>query len=545
MNNTRDNAARTRECHAGACKQAEPRMKECHAGVCRGRIVPLLWAMGRSLSEQSDLTPALDCLLDYMRRDMGVTRAMVSLHHRESGHICIHRSLGLTEEEASRGIYFPGEGITGQVVEQAASIVVPRISDEPAILNRTGSLSRPEDLESAFVCVPILRGRKVLGSISAVRAYDNPELLHKHVEALEVVASLLAQAVELYLVENVDKVRWEERQRELLGELRARRRPAAFVGASKAMREVFALLYKVAPTRTTVLLLGESGVGKEMLATAIHTNGPHPEGPMIRFNCAALPESVLESELFGHEKGSFTGATHLRRGRFEDANGGTIFLDEVGELPLGVQAKLLRVLQERAFERVGGNKTVAVDIRIVAATNKDLAAMTARGEFRQDLYFRLNVFPLLVPPLRDRGSDIVTLAEHFTTRYARETGKTIKRISTPALTMLNGYHWPGNVRELENVIHRAVILTEDDAIHGYNLPLSLQTPVLAGQDSRGVLEAKLEAVEYEMLVEALSLYHGNTSEAARGLGLSRRTMGLRMKKYHLDYREFRRAEHRC
>jgi len=203
------------------------------------------------------------------------------------------------------------------------------------------------------------------------------------------------------------------------------------------------------------------------------------------------------------------------------------------------------VLQERAFERVGGNKTVTVTIRIVAATNKDLAAMVTRGEFREDLYFRLNVFPLMVPPLRDRGSDIVTLAEHFTTRYAREIGKDITRITTPALSMLMGYHWPGNVRELENVIHRAVILTEDDAIHGYDLPLSLQTLVLAGQDSRGVLEAKLDAVEYEMLVEALRLYHGNTTEAARGLGLSRRAMGIRMKKYQLDYREFRRADHQA
>ena len=200
------------------------------------------------------------------------------------------------------------------------------------------------------------------------------------------------------------------------------------------------------------------------------------------------------------------------------------------------------MLQERAFERVGGNKTVSVNIRIVAATNKDLASMAASGEFRQDLYFRLNVFPLLVPPLRDRGSDIVTLAEHFAARFAKENGKTINRITTPAINMLMGYHWPGNVRELENVMHRAVILTEDDAIHGYNLPLSLQTPVLSGQGRQDGLVARLEAMEYEMLVEALRLHRGNSTEAARELGLTRRTMGLRMKKYRLDYREFRRED---
>ena len=531
-----------KECHAGACKHSDPRVKECHAGVCRGKIVPLLYEMGKALSEHNDLSLALDTLLDYMRRDMGVTRAMVNLHHRQSGHIFIHKSMGLTEEEQARGIYFPGEGITGQVVEEARPIVVRRIGQEPAILNRTGSLSRPEDCDNAFVCVPILRGKKVLGSISAVRFYDSDELLDKHVNALVVVSYMLAQAVELYLVETVDKVLWEERHQELLGALQARFKPSAFIGSSKVMMEVFALLHKVAKTRTTVLLLGESGVGKEMIANAIHADGQRPDGPMVKFNCAALPESILESELFGHEKGSFTGATQLRKGRFEEADGGTIFLDEVGELSLGVQAKLLRVLQERAFERVGGNKTVTVDIRIIAATNKNLAEMAARGEFRQDLYFRLNVFPLQVPPLRDRGSDIVTLAEHFAARYAKENTKTIKRITTPAINMLMHYHWPGNVRELENVIHRAVILTEDDAIHGYNLPLSLQTPVFSGADSLDGLEARLAAVEYEMLVEALRLQQGNTTEAARELGLTRRTMGLRMKKYRLDYREFRRAD---
>lgn len=523
-------------------KHSDPHVKECHAGICRGKIVPLLFEMGRAISELNDLSLALDTLLEYMRKDMVVERAMINLHHRETGRTVIHKSLGLTEEEEARGVYFPGEGITGQVVELAKPIIVPRIGDEPAFLNRTESLSHPEDGECAFVCVPIMRGRKVLGSISAVRRYDNEELLAKHVDALVVVSYMLAQAVELYLVENVDKVLWEQRHRALLGELRERFKPSNIIGSSKVMMEVFVLLHKVAQTRTTVLLLGESGVGKEMIANAIHYDGPNPNGPMVKFNCAALPESILESELFGHEKGSFTGATQLRKGRFEEADGGTIFLDEVGELSLGVQAKLLRVLQERAFERVGGNKTITVNIRIVAATNKDLAGMVAMGRFREDLYFRLNVFPLLVPPLRDRGSDIITLAEHFVDRFAKENNKTIQRIATPALNMLMHYHWPGNVRELENVIHRAVILTEDDAIHAYNLPLSLQLPVFSGADIQNGLEAKLAAIEYEMLVGALRLHQGNTTDAAKELGLTRRTMGLRMKKYNLTYKEFRRGE---
>ncbi|AHF89186.1 Fis family transcriptional regulator [Opitutaceae bacterium TAV5] len=530
------------ECHEGVCRHNDPRVKECHAGVCRGKFVPLLFEIGRAVSKKNDLSRALDTLLDYMGRNMGIRRAMINLHHRESGQIFIHKSMGLTEAEQARGVYFPGEGITGQVVELAKPLVVPRIGSEPAFLNRTGMLSAEEERDSAFICIPILRGKKVLGSISAIRRYEHEELLHKHVDALVVVSDMLAQAVELYLIENVDKVRWEQRQRALIGELKERYKPSNIIGSSRAMMEVFALLHKVAQTRTTVLLLGESGVGKELIANAIHYDGASSEGPMIRFNCAALPESILESELFGHEKGAFTGAEHTRKGRFEEADGGTIFLDEVGELSLAVQAKLLRVLQERSFERVGGNRTVTVNIRVVAATNKDLAEMVARGTFRQDLYFRLNVFPLMIPPLRDRGSDIITLAEHFVARFARANGKTINRITTPVINMLMNYHWPGNVRELENVIERAVILTEDDAIHGYHLPLSLQAPVFSRADIPNGLEARLAAIEYEMLTEALRLHHGNTSEAARELGLTRRTMGLRMAKYKLSYRAFRRGE---
>jgi len=482
MSDNTDKDTIIRECHAGALKHGDPRVKECHAAVCRGRIVPLLSIMGRAMSEDNDLSLALETLLDYMKHDMSIERAMVNLYHRDTGRIFIHKSMGLTEEEQVRGVYFLGEGITGQVVESAKPIVLPHIGNDPVFLNRTGSISQSEDRKNAFICVPILRGKKVLGSISAVRYYENEDLLNKHVDALMVVSYMLAQGVELYLVEKVDKVIWEQRHRDLMSELRARFKPSNVIGSSKAMMEVFALLNKVAQTRTTVLLLGESGVGKEMIANAIHYESPSANGPMVKFNCAALPESLLESELFGHEKGAFTGATQQRKGRFEEADGGTIFLDEVGELSMGAQAKLLRVLQERTFERVGGGKAVTVNIRIVAATNKDLSGMVNDGTFRQDLFFRLNVFPLMVPPLRDRGSDIVTIAEHFVSRYAKENNKKISRITTPALNMLMNYHWPGNVRELENVIHRAVILTEDDAIHWYNLPL--QSPVFSGPDTQ-------------------------------------------------------------
>jgi len=350
---------------------------------------------------------------------------------------------------------------------------------------------------------------------------------------------MIAPAVELYLMENFEKVHLEKEIRRLNDALKQKFKPVNIIGSSKTMLEVYELIRKITNTKTTVLILGESGVGKELVAGAIHFNSKLAEGPFVKFNCAALPESIIESELFGHEKGSFTGAATQRVGRFEDADGGTIFLDEVGELSMSMQAKLLRVLQEKTFERVGGNQTIKVDIRIITATNRDLVDMVAKGTFREDLFYRLNVFPITIPPLRDRGSDIITLADHFVSRFAKEAGKEIKRISTPALNMLMSYNWPGNVRELENVIERAVILTEDEVIHGCNLPPSLQTSVLTESDYKGSLEAKLASVEYEMLVEALKTHHGNMTEAARELGLTRRIMGLRLGKFNLDYKTFR------
>jgi Nif-specific regulatory protein len=341
-------------CPGGVRRSEDPSVKHCRPGSCRGRIIPLLLEMCRSTATVNGLSAALDAVLGYMRRDMGVDRAMINLRDRETGCTFIHRSLGLTPEEEARGVYFPGEGITGQVDTLARSIIVPKIGDEPAFLNRTGSVILAEDRSRAFLCVPILRGRKVLGSISAIRPFDDQAAMRKRAEALAVIAGMLAQAVELHQFEHVDKVQWEQRHQELMGAIRARFKPANVIGSSARMMEVFALAHKVARTRTTVLLLGESGVGKELIASAIHYEGPDPAGPLVKVNCAALPESLIESELFGHEKGAFTGADQLRRGRFEEADGGTLFLDEVGELSAGAQAKLLRVLQQKTFERVGG-----------------------------------------------------------------------------------------------------------------------------------------------------------------------------------------------
>ncbi len=513
----------------------------CFTGECRINVLPTLYKISQVIAASEDLEQSLGIILAVMQRRLKTTRGAVTLYDRDSETIFIHRSFGLSDQEKSRGIYAPGEGITGEVVESGHPIVVPHLKEDPRFLNRTQAHREGNGLNASFFCVPIIHAKKVLGAISGERVYLNRHLLKQDVELIATLGSMIAPAVELYLLENFEKVRLENENRRLHNALKKRYKPSNIIGNSKPMQEIYQLIEKVSSTKATVLILGESGVGKELAASAIHFNSPTSDGPFIVFNCAALPENIIESELFGHEKGSFTGAIGMRKGRFELADGGTIFLDEVGELGLPMQAKLLRVLQQKTFERVGGSKPVRVDLRIIAATNRNLPDMIEKGLFREDLYYRLNVFPITIPPLRDRASDVILLADHFASRSAEEIGKEVKRISTPALNMLMSYHWPGNVRELENVIERSVILSDDSVIHGYNLPPSLQTSAETGTSFGCGLEAKVQAVEYEMIVEALKNHDGNMTGAAKELGLTRRVLGLRMERHGINYKNYRRG----
>ncbi|SEJ26758.1 Nif-specific regulatory protein [Azotobacter beijerinckii] len=495
---------------------------EWDMGECRTELLPLLGELGRIATEGGDLAGILQVLVELMQRHLKVTRGLVSLRDPESGRIFIQQGCGLTEEEQASGSLARGEGIVAQVVGSGRAVVVP---------GEAGGQS--------FLCVPIRRDRKVLGAIVAERHYANRQMLELDAEILAILAATTAQAVELHLQEHVRKAALEDENRRLRSALQNRFKPSNIIGNSRPLQEVYALIEKVTRSRTTVLILGENGVGKELVASAIHYNSSNADGPFVKFNCAALPESVIESELFGHERGAFTGAANQRRGRFEAADGGTIFLDEVGELSLAMQAKLLRVLQEKSFERVGGNLTHQVDLRILAATNRDLRAMVEQGRFREDLYYRLNVFPITVPPLRERGADIATLAEHFVARFSSEMGIDVERIATPALSMLMCYHWPGNVRELENVIERAVILSEGGTIDERHLPPSLQIPAASESTAGGILDVRLGQAEYDLIVEALRLHKGNMTEAATHLGLTRRILGLRMARHTLNYKDFR------
>lgn len=499
----------------------------------------LLFDISNMLDRSVDLREVVGPILETVSRSMGMLRGTLTLFDRETGDISIEVAHGLSVGQKARGRYRYGEGITGKVVETRKPIVVPNIFDEPLFLNKTGARKRSRREVISFICVPIILGNEVIGTLSVDRFFDPARSYKEDVRLLSIIASLITQAVRLRRSMQEERRRLVEENTRLQEELMDRFSPSNIIGNSKAMQTVYRLVSQVSRSGATVLIRGESGTGKELVANAIHYNSSRAAQHFIRVNCAALPESMIESELFGHERGAFTGAVAQRKGRFELANGGTIFLDEIGDLSLPVQIKLLRFLQEREFERVGGNATIRTDVRIITATHVDLEERIAAGEFRQDLYYRLNVFPIYMPPLRERKTDIPLLADFFVETFSRANHRNISRISTPAIDMLMSYHWPGNVRELENCIERAVLLSNDQVIHSHNLPPTLQTAEASGTRFAGSLQDTLDRVEREFILDALKSARGNMSEAARALGVTERVMGLRVRRFGINPRRFR------
>ena len=351
---------------------------------------------------------------------------------------------------------------------------------------------------------------------------------------------MIAQAVNVNRLVDAERRRLLEENVHLREELRERYDFSNLIGNSGPMRGVYEQVTQVASTNTTVMLRGESGTGKELIAHAIHYNSPRKNSPFIKVNCAALPEPLIESELFGYEKGAFTGAQSQKKGRFELAEGGTLFLDEIGDLNASTAVKLLRVLQEKEFDRLGGTKTIKADVRLIVATNKDLEKAIAGGTFREDLYYRLNVFlRIFVPPLRERKSDVLLLADHFLEKYSSQHGKNIKRISTPAIDMLMSYHWPGNVRELENTVERAVLVCDSNAIHGHHLPPTLQTAEASGTVMNVSFKEAIEAYEKDLIQDTLKTTRGNRSKAANLLKTTDRVISYKIKKLNIDCGRFR------
>ena len=478
-------------------------------------------------------------VLDTLDNELGMKRGTLTLLSPDRKEIMIEVAHGFPEERSRKVRYRIGEGITGKVIQTGKPIVVPKVSKEPTFLNRLGR-SASDDGEISFICMPISIGKEIIGTISVDRPYAEGHSLEEDTRILRIVASMIANDVRTRREEAAARQALEDENVRLRSELEDRFRPENIIGNSNAMRAVYTQIHQVAASDTTVLIRGESGTGKELVAHAIHYARPRAKGPFIRVNCAALNENLLESELFGHEKGAFTGAIQSRKGRVEEADGGTLFLDEIGDFSPMIQVKLLRVLQERQFERVGSNKTLETNARILCATNRDLEKAVQEGTFRQDLYYRINVFPIFLPPLRDRKDDILLLADHFVEKHARRMKKSVRRISTPAINMMVAYHWPGNVRELENCIERAVLLSTDGVIHGHHLPPTLQTSDASDTIGTGSFKERVQLFERDILVDALKRCNGNLAATAADLSSTPRIIGYKVKELGIDYTRYRR-----
>ena len=478
-----------------------------------------------------DTEQLLETVLELIHNH-GFAWAALKVADPRTGEIRIHNSSGLSDDQMRKGRYRLGEGVTGTVFETGEPVVIPHILEDRRYLNRTGSATE----DGAFYCYPIKNRGQVLGALSALSPSCSPQVHRHHVNLFTVLVPIITQSFRI-----AERI-WQEREglqeenRRLRQDLGTKRSIGNLVGRSSKMLAVLEQIEQVAPTGAIVLISGEGGSGKEMVADAIHFRSPRKDRPMLKVCCADAAENMLDGELFGYENGVLSGTVLHKRGKIEMAEGGTLLLDEVGALPRPLQTKLLRYLQEREFQRLGGSQTFQSDVRIIATTHGDLGEAVARGEFREDLFYRLNVFPIRVPPLRERKTDIILLANFFLQKYNDENHLNVKRLSTPAIDLLMSYHWPGNVRELENCIERAVISSKGDTLRAMDMPPSLQVAENDAADESAASWSLPQAVvnlEKEMIYEALKQTKGHQGLAARKLGITERQLGYKMAKYNI------------
>jgi Nif-specific regulatory protein len=518
-----------------------PAVKSIDATVAarEARRLSSLLEMSQAFASTINLKTAMQRVLHTLVRHHSAVRAMVTIVH--DGEIVVEASEGF--DDRARAVRFKiGEGITGKVIESGRPVVVPRVSREPAFLNLARRRPEHPKQELSFVCVPITLNRTTVGALGVDLRFKAERDYESQLKFLNTVSSMIAQALNVQRMVEEERARLLDENTHLRQELRERYDLSNIIGTSGPTRQMYEQVAQVAQTNTTVLIRGESGTGKELIAHAIHYNSLRAKKPFIKVSCAALPETLIESELFGYEKGAFTGATTRKKGRFEMAEGGTLFLDEIGDINPGTQVKLLRVLQEREFERLGGTDTVKVNVRLIAATNKDMERAIAESAFREDLYYRLNVFMIFVPSLRERKADLLLLADHFLEKFSREHSKVIKRISTPAIDMLMAYHWPGNVRELENALERAVLVCDGAVIHSHHLPPTLQTADSSGTVTRVSLKDAVAGFERDLIQDALKTTRGNRAKAARLLDTTERILNYKVRAYAVDVRRFKTSE---
>ncbi|MBI4399035.1 MAG: nif-specific transcriptional activator NifA [Candidatus Omnitrophica bacterium] len=495
-----------------------------------------LYEISQALNASLNLKITLQSILDILHKRMGMERGTVSLLDNPSQEIVICAATGLDRKQIERGRYKIGEGITGKVVQAGEPIVVPNVGEEPLFLNKT----KARDLtrrQISFICVPIKLDRRTIGALSVDRLFGGNISFQEDVRLLTILSSMAAQAVKIHEMVEEEKQELVAETRALRSELKKKYRPENVIGESKRMLEVYSAIDLISQSKATVLLRGESGTGKELIAKAIHYASPRGEKPFVKLSCAALPETLLESELFGYEKGAFTGALTLKKGRFELANGGTLFLDEIGDISPVIQVKLLRVLQEKEFERLGSTETLQVDVRIIAATHKDLEKEVREGCFREDLYYRLNVVPIFLPSLRERKEDIPLLVNRFLKKFASENNRNIQEVADAAWDHILNYPWPGNVRELENAIERAVIISTGKILKREHFPFDLQDKIrkvevdgAPGGLMGGNLQEAVSGLENKMIESAMKQTGNNKRKAAKILGITERILGYKLSK---------------
>lgn len=514
--------------------------------------------LSSSLELHKNLRQALNVIASYLNMQRGMVCVQTDLQD-----LGIIASIGFTEEESARARFVVGEGVTGRIFQTGFPAAIPNVAHEPLFLNRTGAKRLMKDQVISFLGVPIKVGRETIGVLSFERnAGDHWHGFEDDLKLLAMVANLIGQTIRLNQQVANDRDQFQQENSRLQKELGSKYNLENVVGQSKRMQEVFADVHMAAPGKSTILLRGESGTGKEVIARSIHFLSARKNKPFIKVNCTALTESLLESELFGHEKGAFTGALQDRVGRFEQAHGGTLFLDEIGDISPAFQVKLLRVLQERELERVGGNKTIKVDVRLICATNRNLEEAVNKGDFRSDLYFRINVISIHLPPLRDRRDDIPLLVERILARFNRDNSTKIC-ITPEAMHVLSKCLWPGNVRELENCVERFATMTHGNLIHEVDIPCQtnhcLSSTLWKYQPTGGVIpiapiaaepshtvphesyteeSEPLSQTERDQLITAMEKSGWVQAKAARLLNLTPRQMGYALRKYNIEVKRF-------
>ena len=512
------------------------------------------------LSSTLELGDAFQKMMQIISDRLDMHRGTLVLLDESTGRLRTEAAIGLTAGDIERGKYALGEGVTGTVVATGRVRIIPDVRKDPDFLNRTGRMNLETTATPlSYICVPIKIEGRTAGALSIDKPYVSDDQLRSDAAFCQIIAAFLAQAIEINRMVMRQKEELLQENAQLRAQVRDRYRFENIIGDSPAMHEVFSTVGQVANSRATVLLLGETGTGKEMIAKAIHYNSPRKDKTFVRVNCGAMSSTLLESELFGHVRGSFTGAIKDKIGRFEAADGGSIFLDEIGTMEPQLQVKLLRVLQEREFERVGDTQPLKVDVRVIAATNVDLQEEVAKGGFREDLFYRLNVVTVYLPPLRNRREDIPRLIDFFLDKYNALNDRKLRRISREMLNVLMRYPWPGNVRELENAIERAVVLSRDEDFTEDLLPLSIRmfaqqrrqnqssesietlTRRLADQAIQDyelregeIYALVVDQIERALIDRALSKCGGVKTKAADFLGINRNTLNKKVKELGIE-----------